>query len=139
MKESARIALTVARNFLRSIDDKNDFLNSRLMIKLKPFKYFLNLLEKYLFEILFCSHLHLHVPEGATPKDGPSAGCTITTALISLAMKKPVRQNIAMTGEISLTGKILPVGGIKEKTIAVSSFIFILFLQLDNLNLYLFL
>lgn len=58
--------------------------------------------------------------QGATPKDGPSAGCTIVTALLSLALSQPVRQNVAMTGEVSLTGKILPVGGIKEKTIAVS-------------------
>lgn len=57
--------------------------------------------------------------QGATPKDGPSAGCTIVTALLSLATNQPVRQNVAMTGEVSLTGKILPVGGIKEKTIAV--------------------
>ncbi|KTG33177.1 hypothetical protein cypCar_00009012 [Cyprinus carpio] len=56
--------------------------------------------------------------EGATPKDGPSAGCTIVTALLSLATDTPARQNVAMTGEVSLTGKILPVGGIKEKTIA---------------------
>lgn len=68
------------------------------------------------------SHLHLHVPEGATPKDGPSAGCTIVTALLSLAQNKPIRQDVAMTGEISLMGKILPVGGIKEKTIAVRIF-----------------
>lgn len=58
--------------------------------------------------------------QGATPKDGPSAGCTIVTALLSLATARPVRPNVAMTGEVSLTGKILPVGGIKEKTIAVS-------------------
>lgn len=65
------------------------------------------------------SHIHLHVPEGATRKDGPSAGITIVSALLSLAMDRPLRQNIAMTGEVSLIGKVLPVGGIKEKTIAV--------------------
>lgn len=62
--------------------------------------------------------LQLHVPEGATPKDGPSAGVTIITALISLAQNRPIKANVAMTGEVSLTGKVLPVGGIKEKTIA---------------------
>lgn len=65
------------------------------------------------------SHIHLHVPEGATRKDGPSAGITIVSALLSLAMDRPLRQNVAMTGEVSLIGKVLPVGGIKEKTIAV--------------------
>ncbi|XP_019727361.1 lon protease homolog, mitochondrial [Hippocampus comes] len=92
MKESAKIASTFARAFLLQQEPENDFL-------------------------LNC-HLHLHVPEGATPKDGPSAGCTIVTALLSLATARPVRPNVAMTGEVSLTGKILPVGGIKEKTIA---------------------
>lgn len=92
MKESARIALTVARNFIRKSDKENNFLES--------------------------SHIHLHVPEGATPKDGPSAGVTIVTALLSLAKGTPIRQNVAMTGEVSLMGKVLPVGGIKEKTIA---------------------
>ncbi|XP_050304109.1 lon protease homolog, mitochondrial isoform X2 [Anthonomus grandis grandis] len=92
MKESAKIALTVARNYLNKHEPDNKFL--------------LN------------SHLHLHVPEGATPKDGPSAGCTIVTALLSLAKNKAIRQDLAMTGEISLMGKVLPVGGIKEKTIA---------------------
>ncbi|XP_003938878.2 lon protease homolog, mitochondrial [Saimiri boliviensis] len=92
MKESARIAYTFARAFLMQHAPDNEYLVT--------------------------SHIHLHVPEGATPKDGPSAGCTIVTALLSLAMGRPVRQNLAMTGEVSLTGKVLPVGGIKEKTIA---------------------
>ncbi len=60
----------------------------------------------------------MYITEGATPKDGPSAGCTIVTAALSLALNKPVRENLAMTGEISLRGQILPVGGIKEKVIA---------------------
>ncbi|KAL5287438.1 LONP1 family protein [Megaselia abdita] len=92
MKESAQIALTVARNFIKSVEPTNKFLET--------------------------THLHLHVPEGGTPKDGPSAGITIITALMSLATGKPVKQNVAMTGEVSLIGKVLPVGGIKEKTIA---------------------
>ncbi|XP_014477922.1 PREDICTED: lon protease homolog, mitochondrial isoform X2 [Dinoponera quadriceps] len=92
MKESIHIAMTVARNHLKRIDPENAFL--------------------------YDSHLHIHVPEGATPKDGPSAGVTIATALISLAKEQAIRQEVAMTGEVSLTGKVLPVGGIKEKTIA---------------------
>lgn len=92
MKESMKAAYTVAKNILAKKDPENDFLER--------------------------AHIHVHVPEGAVPKDGPSAGCTITSALLSLAMDTPARQNIAMTGEISLTGKVLPVGGIKEKIIA---------------------
>lgn len=64
------------------------------------------------------SHVHIHIPEGATPKDGPSAGATMVTALISLLIDVPVLDNLGMTGEITLTGRILGVGGIREKLIA---------------------
>lgn len=92
MKESCHISHTVAKALLGEIEPSN--------------------------KCLINGHVHIHVPEGATPKDGPSAGCTLVTALLSLAFNTPVRQNLAMTGEISLTGKVLPVGGIKEKIIA---------------------
>ncbi|KAM5561037.1 lon protease [Rosa sericea] len=92
MKESTQIAHTVARAILLEKEPENTFFAD--------------------------SKLHLHVPAGATPKDGPSAGCTMITSMLSVAMKKPVKKDLAMTGEVTLTGRILPIGGVKEKTIA---------------------
>ena len=92
MKESAKAAFTWTRSHYKELGLKPDFAGKL--------------------------DVHIHVPEGAVPKDGPSAGVAITTALVSALTKIPVKRNVGMTGEITLRGRVLEIGGVKEKIIA---------------------
>jgi ATP-dependent Lon protease len=94
-----------------------DVMKESAMLALEYIKAHASLLDIN-YEVFDNWNIHIHVPEGAVPKDGPSAGITMATSLASALTQRKVKANLAMTGEISLRGKVLPVGGIKEKLLA---------------------
>jgi len=113
MKESARIALSVVKTLI----DEGKITVDHSIIPLSPAERESDL-PVDASEVYKRFDLHIHVPDGATPKDGPSAGIAMSTVIASILANKKVRADIAMTGEVSLTGNVLPIGGLKEKLIA---------------------
>jgi ATP-dependent Lon protease len=107
MKESASAAMSYIRTRTEMLNLKDDFHEKK--------------------------DIHIHIPEGAVPKDGPSAGITLALSIISALTLKPIRNDIAMTGEITLRGRVLPIGGLKEKILAAKrAGIYELIVPMDN-------